>query len=190
MVTPKTEGRATLLLVDWSYDYDERRFTDIVCELDRYPGWLIRPTVTVTERGLLLERLSIEPSGPGTPPDGITARMMRQLRVGELLAALRAATQQADRYVGSSPELTVNTRVGRRGRNDSYYAGWAAAYVEALARSSRPVEDLAVRNSLSSSQVRNLIHACRRRGMLTASPPGRAGGQLTAAARRILAGDD
>src|SRR4249919_1448383 len=90
VVTPKTEHR-TLYLVDWSYDHDERRFDQIVCELDGYPGWRILPEVDVTEAGLLLRRLVIEPAGPAAPPAGITTRMLRQLRTGDLIAALRAA---------------------------------------------------------------------------------------------------
>ena len=81
------------------------------------------------------------------------------------------------------------TRVGRRGRDDVYYARWAAAYVDALARSPRPAADLAARHSLSASQIRNLMHACRRRGLLTASPPGRPGGELTPRAVQLLEED-
>ena len=132
VVTPKTEHR-TLYLLDWSFDMDERRFDRIVCELDGYPGWRIQPEVDVTEAGLRLRRLIIEPSGP-VPPAGITTRMLRQLRTGDLIAALRAASWQSARYFGESPDLSVNTRVGRRGRDDLYYARWAAAYTDALTR--------------------------------------------------------
>src|SRR5690349_21216891 len=59
VVTHKTEHR-TLYLTDWSYDHDEQRFDEIVCELDGYPGWRILPDVAVTDRGLLLRRLVIE----------------------------------------------------------------------------------------------------------------------------------
>ena len=187
VVTRKTEHRA-LYLIDWDYDYDERRFDRIECELDGYPGWRILPEVDVTEAGLLLRRLVVEPAGP-VPPGGITTRMLRQLRTGDLIAALRAAARQSSRYFGVSPELPVPTRVGRRGRDEMYYARWAAAYADALARSPQPVADLAARHNLSPSQIRNLMHACRRRGMLTASPPGRAGGELTQRAVQLLKED-
>ena len=45
---------------------------------------------------------------------------------------------------------------------------------------------MAARHHKSASQVRNLVHACRKRGMLTAAPPGRAGGELTARAIELL----
>ncbi len=184
MVTPKTEG--SLFLVDWSLDWDERRFDYIACELDGYPGWRVLPEVDVTDAGLRLRRLVIEPAGPVTPDAGITTRMLRQIRTGLLIASLRAASRQAMRYGGRAPDLSVATRVGRRGRDESYYARWAAEYVGALTRSGNPAADLAARHNLSASQVRNLVHACRKRGMLTAAPPGRAGGELTARAIELL----
>lgn len=188
MVTHKTEHR-TLRLVDWSYDHDERRFDEIVCELDGYPGWRILPDVAVTDHGLLLRRLVIEPAN-GMPEPGITTRMLRQLRTGDLIAALRAAKRQNEQLFGDGPDLSVATRVGRRGRDDLYYARWAAAYVDALASSPRPAAALAAAHSLSPSQIRNLIHACRRRGLLTASPPGRPGGELTPRAIQLLEDSD
>lgn len=187
-MTRKTEHR-TLWLVESSYDADERRFDEIVCELDGYPGWRILPEVAVTDHGLLLRRLVIEPAN-GMPEPGITTRMLRQLRTGDLIAALRAAKRQHEQLFGDGPDLSVTTRVGRRGRDELYYARWAAEYVDALARSPRPVEDLAARHNLSASQIRNLMHACRRRGMLTASPPGRAGGDLTPRAIALLEDTD
>jgi len=184
VVTRKSEHRR-LYLVDPSVDEDEHRFDELLCELEGYPGWRILPEVAVTDRGLLLRRLVIEPAN-GMPESGITTRMLRQLRTGDLIATIRAAASMHKQLFGDAPDLTVTTRVGRRGRDDGYYARWAAAYTEALARSPRPVGDLAARHNLSASQIRNLIHACRRRGMLTASPPGRPGGELTPRAVQLL----
>jgi hypothetical protein len=184
VVTPKTEG--SLLLTDWGYDWDQQTFTKIVCELRGYPGWRILPDVAVTERGLMLRRLVIEPAS-GMPGPDITTRMLRELRTGKLLAALRAAQRQASTVApGVPPDLTVSKRAGRRGRPDLYYARWAAAYTEALAQSAHPVDDLAAQYNLSPSQIRNLVHASRKRALLTASPPGRAGGELTPRARQLL----
>lgn len=185
VVTPKTEG-SSLLLTDWDYDWDQQAFTKIVCELPGYPGWRILPDVAVTEHGLVLRRLVIEPAG-GMPGPGITTRMLRELRTGELLAALRAAQRQVSALApGVPPDLAVSSRAGRSGRPDRYYAEWAAAYTEALARSAHPVDDLAAQYHLSPSQVRNIMHACRKRSMLTVPPPGRAGGELTIRARLLL----
>lgn len=188
-MTPKTEGqRPRLYLVNWSYDHDEQQFDEVICELEGYPGWLIKPDVMVTDNGLLLRRLVIEPED-GVPDGGITTRLLRGLRTGDLIASLRAVRGQARSYGVEGPDLAVGTRVGRRGRDDRYYAEWSAEYVSALDGSTRPVEELARRHSLSSSQVRNLIYACRRRGMLTSAPPGRAGGELTRLAIELLERD-
>jgi hypothetical protein len=185
MVTRRTEHRALRLLDESVYEWDERRFSRIVCELDGYPDWRILPEFDITETGLRLRRLVIEPSEPGVPASGITTRMLRQLRTGDLLAALRAATRQVVALTGA-PDLDVSHRAGRRGRDDLYYARWAAEYADALTRSGNPVAEMAGRHHLSASQVRNLVHACRKRKMLTAAPPGRAGGELTARAIELL----
>jgi hypothetical protein len=90
-------------------------------------------------------------------------------------------------------------RPGRGGRPDSYYLIWAQAYVERLAAGSRrPIKDLAERppraikgyvstgDRVSEATVRDIIHECRERGLLTPAPKGRPGGELTAKAMRML----
>ena len=185
MVTRKTE-RFTLWLVDASRDYDEDRVDELACEIEGYPGWRFVPDVEITPQGRRLRRLLIEPSGPETPDAGITTRMLREIRTGPLIRALRVAERQFESLGWSEPDLTVGHRVGRAGRDDRFYARWAAEYAEALTRSGHPVAEMAERHDLSASQVRNLVHACRKRGMLTASPSGRAGGELTARAIDLL----
>lgn len=90
-------------------------------------------------------------------------------------------------------------RPGRRGRTDSYYLVWAVAYVERLAAGSRrPVKDLTERppkvirgyvsdgEATSEATVRDIIHQARVRGLLTGSPAGRPGGELTPKATQML----
>jgi hypothetical protein len=90
-------------------------------------------------------------------------------------------------------------RPGRRGRTDSYYLPWAVAYVERLAVGSRrPVKDLtespprAIRGYVSDggvtseATVRDYIHQARKRGLLSSSPSGRPGGELTPKAEQML----
>jgi hypothetical protein len=185
VVTPKTE-RSTLRVVASSYGHDEKRF-GVVCDIEGYPGWQLLSDVEVTPDGLRLRRLVIEPSRDVTPDSGITTRMLREIRTGALLALLRKMAEQMAPYLPSdAPDLSVNHRVGRRGRDDRFYARWAAEYAAALTRSGHPVAELSARHNLSASQVRNLVHACRKRGMLTAAPPGRPGGELTARATELL----
>jgi hypothetical protein len=189
MMTPRSDGSGRrppkLWIIDTTFDVDTKQFTEIVCEVEGYPDWQIIPEVVASDRGLALQRLTIEPKGD-LPEGGITTQLLRQLRTGALIASLRAASNRLDRYVGMRPDLAVSTRVGRRGRDDRHYAKWAAAYVKALTRSPNPIHELSHRHQLSPSALRNLMHACRRRGLLTPSPPGRAGGELTPKARRLL----
>jgi hypothetical protein len=89
-------------------------------------------------------------------------------------------------------------RPGRAGRHDSFYLAWAEAYVERLAAGSRrPIKDLAERpprtirgyvsdgDRVSEATVRDFIHEARERGLLTRSPKGRPGGELTSKAIRM-----
>lgn len=76
-------------------------------------------------------------------------------------------------------------RPGRRGRPEVEYAQLAAAYVANLHHPA-PVARVARDANLSVSQVRALLVAARRHKLLTPSPPGRAGGELTPKALQLL----
>lgn len=96
--------------------------------------------------------------------------------------------------LGYEPEAVREPRrPGRRGREDWYYADFAARYVQADKRgSSRPVADVAEEMSrngetYTAAYVRDVIHQARRRGFLTDAPAGRAGGTLTDKAHAALA---
>ena len=180
-----------LWLVDFELDHDERRFVSIACEVPGYPGWRVLPTVASLDNGLELQRLVIEPLDPLHPPaGGIPTRLLRALRTTDLLAALRAARRQAEGLFGPSglPDLAVTHRVGRQGRSDDFYLGWARAYVVACEgdESGSPTKYLAGLHHVSPSSVSNLIGTARRRGLLTPSPAGRPGGELTAKALALI----
>jgi hypothetical protein len=94
----------------------------------------------------------------------------------------------------------VPRRPGRAGRSDEYYAVWAAAYITRLrVGSRRPVSDLAADppiliegfqstdGKVSRSTIHDIIHTARERGLLSASPKGQSGGELTAKGRELLA---
>lgn len=185
MVTPETEESRPPYAAA-GYQPDAKRM-HLICDIEGYRGWQVVAEIVTTDTGLQIDRLTIEPWGNVTPPGGITTRMLRQVRTGAIIAAYPAPARvfgliQPD----SVPDLSVSERAGRRGRDDRFYARWAAEYVGAFSRSGHPVAEMASRHSLSPSQVRNLVHACRRRGMLTSAPSGRAGGELTARAIDLL----
>jgi hypothetical protein len=185
MVTPETEGSGPGYAAA-GYRPGTKQM-HLTCDIDGYPGWQTVAEITATDTGLQIDRLTIEPWGNAALPGGITTRMLRQIRTGAIIASYRAAARViATVLPDAAPDLSVSERVGRRGRDDRFYARWAAEYADALTRSGNPVAELAGRHHLSPSQVRNLVHACRKKDMLTAAPPGRAGGVLTARAIELL----
>jgi hypothetical protein len=185
MVTPETEGSA-LPFAAAGYQPDRKRMY-LTCDIEGFPGWQAVAEVATTDAGLQIDRLTVKPWGDVTPPGGITTRMLRQIRTGAIIASHRAAARVIGILEpGAAPDLSVSERVGRRGRDDRFYARWAAEYADALTRSPNPVTEMAARHHLSASQVRNLVYACRKRNMLSAAPPGRAGGELTARAIELL----
>ena len=145
---------------------------------------------------------------PPVPPGGLVAREVRgAIRTGEALDAardkLRRLYDHAERpappnaaFEFTLPEgfaftrevVDAPPRVGRSGRPDSFYAQYAAAYVDAIANGSKsPVKDVAVQLNEQPEYVRDVLHNARRRGLLTRPPKGRSGGQLTDKARAVLA---
>jgi hypothetical protein len=144
------------------------------------------------------------------PPEGIPGRALKELRLRTPLSHFSQFLHQLKRdrkfatQISRSFGIPVGSemarrRPGRPGRPDSYYLAWAKAYVERLAEGSRrPVKDLVehppVRISgyisdggeISEATIRDLVHEARERGLLTRSPKGRPGGELTPKARQIL----
>ncbi len=88
----------------------------------------------------------------------------------------------------------------RRARPEDFYLAWAVAYAERIRAGSRtPIKDLARRPQVriegyvsrrgptgAAGTVRDIVHRARTRGLLTESAVGRAGGELTAKAMRLL----
>lgn len=137
--------------------------------------------------------IAVVPTSDLSPP--LTVRALRDLPIGE---AARAAQRFAngkikgDQVFHDPSEFTDLIgrfdikRPGRAGRSDVEYARLALLYVDLLDHPT-PAKELARREYLSPSQVRNLLVVARRRHLLTDPPVGRAGGELTDKARRLLA---
>jgi len=153
-------------------------------------------------------RWSEEPSA--IPSEGVPGRALRALRLKvplelfpRFLRSLERDRKLAKQMLGGhgiklGSEMR-RRRPGRAGRTDSYYLVWAVAYVKRLAAGSRrPVKDLTEHppkvitgyvsdgDVTSEATVRDLIHQARVRGLLTGSPAGRPGGELTPKAERML----
>jgi hypothetical protein len=79
------------------------------------------------------------------------------------------------------------TRPGRRGRPDLFYAEWASRYVTALAAGPNPLAALVdLDHGYTEGAIRGYLHEARNRLLLTAAPPGKAGGELTKKGRATL----
>jgi hypothetical protein len=176
-------------------------------------AWTVYYTLIPSAGTLVIReiRIAAEPAGwphqkiprPEPPaPVELTARAMRAaVRPGEAIQQARQCLTglTVDRPDDWSPlpsdwaftaeVIDAPRQVGRGGRPDRYYAEYAAAYVAASEGGGSPIRDVARQRGESSNYVRDVIHECRpaRRGLLTEPPAkGKAGGQLTEKALRIL----
>lgn len=136
------------------------------------------------------------------PPGGITARLLRRLHPAN--AQRFARSELAERAEPRDPladavalhgyraaDLQAQPGPGRPRRPDRFCAEIAAEYTKALdTGSTKPIEDTAELMHYSPAYVRDVISKARRRGLLTRTGRGRAGGQLTAKGRRTLEGDE
>jgi hypothetical protein len=94
-----------------------------------------------------------------------------------------AGKRRRARDFAETARPTGNQRANRR------YAEVAAMYVDLLGEE-RPIVALAKKLNLGEKTVRNYLYKARDRGLLTTAGQGRAGGELTDEARRILSGSD
>jgi hypothetical protein len=150
--------------------------------------------------------------GPGTwsgefrgtlarvPHGGITARLLRRLRVRayvrslpEVLRRIREMPDVAGSLGWAPPPTPVQPRVGgpgRKGRPPVFYAAIARDYARAVKRgSSQPIKDVARQWEEESEKVREMVRRARRLNLLTAAEPGYPGGELTGDAKERLRSD-
>ena len=136
------------------------------------------------------------------PPGGLSARTVRRVHLSDHLAhgqeVLAWVMEQHGgagggggrllRQFGILPPDEDRPRpVRRAGKSDRFYARLAAAYAELVSSGGRhPIKTLAQRRRVESATIRNWIREARVRGLLTRGVRGRATGDLTPGARRIL----
>lgn len=167
---------------------------DRIAVWQRLPGnpeFAVVGTFFVSNRGPQLVGLSFRPWSYETwPPEMLTAAMIRTAPLDRLYELVRFCVSNSqplsiDLDVDLK-EFVRHRRPGRSGRPDVFYARLAAEYVDLLRTSSTPTKDLAERHHFSSTSMRDYLNQARTRGLLTRSQRGRAGGQLTDKARRLL----
>jgi hypothetical protein len=137
------------------------------------------------------------------PEGGITARLLRQVKLSEALAARPDLRRKAVEFLGGKPTSRAETdgetlqedvprRPGRGGRDVVFLARVAARYVGLCEDGSiKPIEDLRTwldgqGQKFPEPTVRGFLHQARQRGLLTRPQKGTAGGQLTEVAEAIL----
>jgi hypothetical protein len=152
------------------------------------------------EHGFLeLKKVTVEFVGDR---GGITTEDLRRVQFGNLQREITRRIREQDptswnpgdpsAYAQLPPSDWIKAlkrapRPGRGGRGDLFYASCAREYVELLTEP-KPVQALAARRHLSESQIRNILHQARERGLLTKLGRGRAGGELTDKAKELLNG--
>lgn len=129
-----------------------------------------------------------------TPSTGLTLspEALRRVRLTGLRsqAAKKAGHPLIKWLAGIDPDAEepwlADPRPGRRGREDSDYAIWASRYVDALKETSHPIKKLRIEHGFTDATIRTILSVARNRGLLTKSPKGLAGGELTKKATNIL----
>jgi len=136
------------------------------------------------------------------PAGGITARLLRQVRVGEHAGHLDGILENMKKQfgvilyepkgvlgrLGFVADAPLTPKLGRKPLPDVEYARIAVVYDKALrAGNRRPVVAVAKAWRIPIPKARDVIHRARERGMLTpASKQGRASGGLTSRAQAFL----
>lgn len=136
------------------------------------------------------------------PDGGLTSRLLREVRIPLVVNIARkhlstfyeewpqliSASEAPLEFLAFAGIEHGDRHVKRRAHDDRFYAEVAAAYVSELRDENKaPHVALARRWCITRSRARDRVHEARRAGMLTLSPPGKAGGNLTPKAQEILA---
>lgn len=153
---------------------------------------MLRATLDRTDdEDVVVRAVELRPR-PGNEDRAMGARMLRRLGFGDVVdEATRWLQHEGVRQMIGSDWSRPVARPGRRGQADEKYAGWAERYVDALARAPRSPIQLLLRENqdptvTTAEQVRWFLNEARRRGLLTAAPRGKPGGELTDKARALL----
>lgn len=158
--------------------------------VDGFPGWVatwlflvVKPPEPIAVRLRYL--------GPDQRTTAITAQLLRKVspdRARQRFSEVHLASEVGLLFNEAFDATDATARPGRRGRDDRFYAVLVRDYSGLVATSPTPVKELANKLGYSASQIRNLLYTARQRGLLTASEPGKAGGDETDKCREILDG--
>ena len=167
-------------------------------ETDLADGWTFRETFAIQAGRRVVSALTIRPTSGTVPPDGISARLLRRIKVGQFAGGLhrrlakyfgsKSADDVFDEFQWKSRKRRRRNRSRHRRAADRYYAELARDYVRLWQAGDRtPTHTLARRRRMRDEQVRSHIHLARANGFLTDTTRGKAGGMITEKARGELA---
>lgn len=179
-----------------------------------YPDWFVQVEVVATDAGPAIRDLQVRPvDASATPAGGLPARLIRKVNPGELLDL---ATEAAIEKKGLAEQLLKlgipldqgdpvadylrsfstagdslageGRRPGRAGNGIDHYLDWAIAYAEKVEAGERhAIVALSDEHGKTRQYVRDTITDARRRhGLLTKPGQGKAGGQLTDKALKLI----
>jgi hypothetical protein len=133
-----------------------------------------RQALSEVSRWVRKEMRREKPLGAPFRPEGLFAR--------------HGVTQAfVDQTRGEVSAFATHLQPKRMRRDDRFYAEVAAAYAEAVAAgNNRAIDTIADALGRSRNTVKDVIREARARGLLTETTHGRAGGRLTAKAKKLL----
>ncbi len=187
------DGRRILATLDQRYEPDGSWQ-----ETDLPGGWTVREDLALVDGRRIVASLTIRPTTDGVvPAGGVTARLLRLVKVGQFAAGLR---QTLAKHYGADAAARIFDGIGwasrprRRKRparlraDDRFYAELARDYVTWCQTGERkPTAALAAARGVPPELMRSHIHLARKNGFLTDTGRGKAGGALTPEAHRTLA---
>ena len=204
-VRKKTAGMAETDLADgWTLVeiFELQDGKPVVAELKIFP----RPPKAkagTTRKARNYGHRSPEGNGDVTPDGGITASLLREVRLGMKHAApiledyrewltnnkyvdLSEDVERFDKQIGRPSHAKTGER---RREADQYYAKISVQYERLCAEGSRsPVKSMAEEHGVKLGRMRSHIHRARRNGFLTDAVQGKKGGAATEKALTILKG--
>jgi hypothetical protein len=149
--------------------------------LKDYPEWVVTARFQRGGHRTYLVGLSIDPASmlPYPPTAPLNTDVIRSVKLDQLFR--RARTTATDSGVAMQEQAS-----GKERRPDQFYLDLAVRYLQLVEETNSPTKHLAQDLGVSLAKARDLVREARRRKLMTMSTRGRAGGELTTEALRLL----
>jgi hypothetical protein len=183
-----------------------------ILETELPDGWLTQQHFVIQDGRRVVDWLRICPApqrgsvqrkwrpgelpGDGeTPAGGVTARLLRTIKVGDPQLVIDDYRSWIEEHFGAEALRRLDAHPSRRRTSapkrqratDAFYAELAQDYVTVCQKGSRtPTQDLAALRNTPIKKMRSHIHLARTGDFLTDTRRGKVGGELTDKAKRVL----